>query len=90
MKIDFKFDLCIDSAILIDYVSQNSGWKWDDVCDMEREYRHSGEFETSDAYPLIELGEEDVTTFQYWVEKFIEDYKEEIKDKTVYSLFINY
>jgi len=90
MKIDFKFDLCIDSAILIDYVSQNSGLDWDDVCDMEYKYRHSDSFETSIAYPLIELGETDVTKFQYWVEKFIEDYKEQIGDKTVYSLFINY
>lgn len=90
MKIDFKFDLCIDSAILIDYVSQNAGWDWDDVCDMEKEYRYLDRFETHIAYPLVELGEKDITTFQYWVEKFIEDYKEEIGDKTVYSLFINY
>jgi len=90
MKINFEFDLCIDNSILIDYVSQNSGWDWDDVCDMEKDYRHSDMFETPIAYPLIELGEKDVTTFQYWVEKFIEDYKEEIGNKTVYSLFINY
>jgi len=90
MKINFSFDYCIDNAILIDYVSQNSGIEWDDVCEMESIYRHSNNFETPIAYPLIELGESDCSTFQYWVEQFLKEYKKEIGDKTVYSLFINY
>ena len=38
-RINFRFDLCIDVAILIDFIEQNSDFEWDDICDMEYKYR---------------------------------------------------
>ena len=53
---------------------------------MERKYRYSDHFDNHTAYPICDLGEEDETTFQYWVEKFYEAYKEIIGDKQVYII----
>ena len=83
-KIDFKFDLCIDTAVLIDFVHSNTAWGWNDLCQIEYQYRHEDWCDNPAAYPLVELGETDDSKFQYWVERFLEVYKEEIGDKSVY------
>ena len=85
-EIKFKFDLCIDGNIIIDYVERKTGWEWDDICELEKKYRKEPHFDNSDAYPLCELEEEDENTFQYWVDQFIKDYSEEIGDKTVFVI----
>jgi hypothetical protein len=63
IKIELNFDLCIDVESLIEFIEDNSDFEWNDLCDMEYEYRQS---ETqSETYPLIKLGEEDNRKFQY-------------------------
>jgi hypothetical protein len=57
IKIELNFDLCIDVESLIEFIEDNSDFEWNDLCDMEYEYRKSGDFE-SETYPLIKLGEE--------------------------------
>jgi hypothetical protein len=85
IKIELNFDLCIDVESLIEFIEDNSDFEWNDLCDMEYEYRKSGDFE-SETYPLIKLGEEDNRKFQYWCERFLESYNNKIGSRTVYIL----
>ena len=86
-EIKFKFDLCIDGNIIIDYIERKTGWEWDDICDMESEYKRTNDMiEHPDVYCMVNYGEEDNTTFQYWIEQFLIDYKEEIGGKQVYII----
>lgn len=84
-EIKFKFDLCIDGNNIIDYIEHKTGWEWDDICDMEKEYKddYKNSIDHPDAYWIVNLGEKDDTTFQYWLEQFLKDYSEEIGDKSV-------
>jgi hypothetical protein len=84
-KIKVDFNLCIDVEILIDFIEQNSNFEWNELCEMEYRYQKSGDFD-NETYPIINLDEQDDTKFQYWCEKFLECYKDEIGDKTVYIL----
>lgn len=81
-KVEVKFDLCIVVESLIDFIETNSDLDWNDICEIEYKYRKSEDL--GDTYPIIDLGEQDDTKFQYWCEKFIETYKDEIGDRTVY------
>jgi len=83
LKIDVKFDLALDGNYLIDFIQQNTGWEWNDICEMEYKYRKEQDY---DNYPLIEIDEQNDTTFQYWVERFLETYKDEIGNKTIYVI----
>ena len=85
-RIEFRFDFCIPVEVLIDFIEQNSNFEWNEICEMEYQYRKNGDFECSEAYPIVNLGETDDTTIQYWCEKFIEVYESEIGKKTVYVL----
>jgi hypothetical protein len=85
-KNNFIFNLCLDSGDLIAFIEMNTGWDWNDICDMEYKYRHSDIFETSNPYPIINLGETDETTFQYWVERFLEEFADDIGNNTVYII----
>jgi hypothetical protein len=85
-RVKFRYNLCIPVEILIDFIEQNSDFEWNDICDMEYKYRKNGDFENSEAYPIIDLGETDESTMQYWCERFIEEYSSEIGKKTLYIL----
>ena len=81
-----KFNLCIDVEELINFIDINSDFEWNDICDMEYKYRKSRDFDNDRAYPIIMLGEYENDEFHKWCEKFINTYKNEIGDRTVYIL----
>lgn len=85
-KKEINFNLCIDVADLIDFIESNSDYEWDDICDMEYKYRTSRDFDNPKAYPIYELDETETDIFHKWCEKFLNEYKELIGDKTVYIL----
>jgi hypothetical protein len=81
-----KFNLCIGVDELINFIDINSDLEWNDICDMEYKYRKSKDFENDRAYPIIILGEYEIDEFHKWCEKFINQYKDEIGNRTVYII----
>ena len=85
-KKEIKFDLCIDVEELINFIDINSEYEWDDICDMEYQYRNTRDFDNKRTYPIIVLGEYETDEFHMWCEKFLYEYKDLIGDKNVYIL----
>ena len=85
-KKEIKFDFCVCVEELINFIDINSDLGWDNICDMEYEYRKSRDFENDSAYPIIILREYDNDPFHKWCEMFYDAYIDVIGNRTLYII----
>lgn len=86
----YGFWFAIPHETIVEFIHINNkfNWEWNDICDMLNNYirNNKNDLEYPEAFPLIELGEENPQTIQYWFEQFLETYKTEINNNTVYLI----